>query len=219
MIERDDETKEGNKRTLASVSFSSAADAVAAVKRTFFSCFDSGWYLFNCVAVFLSSVCENWAMAGGTLRRWCRMTFCLWRRTYSGHLTKLVRSVWGRMSWPGPQAEFQEYQERDDDTTTHRYQKFLALASNKGFFFAFVVLLAPKGAAAGFLPVPDLALGWSLRRSDRCYPFSSREKEKTIALRSSNAVRTARVVDFIAQWLSRERVSTDFHAVLFGKVR
>ena len=67
--------KEG---TLASFSFSSATEA-AAVKRAFFSCFDSGRYSFNslnnCVAVFLSRVCENWAMAGGTLRRWCRMTF------------------------------------------------------------------------------------------------------------------------------------------------
>lgn len=36
-------------------------------------------YLFrslnNWVAVFLSKVCENCAMAGGTLRRWLRMTF------------------------------------------------------------------------------------------------------------------------------------------------
>ena len=97
-------TIRGNERTLASFSFSLAADTAAAVKRAFFSCFDSGRYLFNslnnCVAVFLSSVCKNWAMAGGTLRCWCRMTFCLWRRTYSGHLTKRVRSVWGQMSCP-----------------------------------------------------------------------------------------------------------------------
>ena len=32
-----------------------------------------------------------------------------------------------------------------------------------------MVLLAPKGAAAGFLPVPELALGWSLRQSKRCH--------------------------------------------------
>jgi hypothetical protein len=92
-----------------------------------------------------------------------------------------------------------------------------------------MVLLAPKGAAAGFLPVPDLALGWSLRRSERFYPFSSKEKEKTIALRSSNAVRTpTRRVGVgngpakcftakRAEELSRERVSTTFHAVLLGK--
>jgi hypothetical protein len=126
------------------------------------------------------------------------------------------------------QAEFQEFQGRDDDTNAP-IPKFLALASNKGFFFTLVVLLAPKGAAAGFFRVPDLALGWSLRRSERFYPFSSREKEKMIALRSSNAVRTpTRRVGvgngpakcFTAQRaeeLSRERVSTTFHAVLLGK--
>ena len=41
------------------------------VSRAFFSCLDSGLYLFKSwkswVAVFLSRVCENWAMAGGTL--------------------------------------------------------------------------------------------------------------------------------------------------------
>ena len=88
VIDRDDEMREGNERTLASFSFSSALNAAAAVKRASFSCFYSGRYLFNslnnCVTVFLSSVCQNWAMAGGTLRRWCRMTFCRWRRTYSG---------------------------------------------------------------------------------------------------------------------------------------
>ena len=79
VIERDDETREGNEQTLAS--FSSAADAAVAVERAFFSCIDSGRCLFNSlhnfVVVFLSKVCENWAMAGGTLRHWCRMTFCL----------------------------------------------------------------------------------------------------------------------------------------------
>lgn len=39
-------------------------------------------------------------MAGGTLRRWWRITFWRWRRTYSGHLTKRVRSDLGRISWP-----------------------------------------------------------------------------------------------------------------------
>jgi hypothetical protein len=166
-------TKRENEQTLASFSFSSAADAAAAVKRAFLSCFDSGRYLFNslnnCVAVFLSSVCENWAMAGGTLRRWCRMTFCLWRRTYSGHLTKRVRSVWGRMSWPGPKLSFSVT--REGTTRQRTDTEVLGISLEQGFFFALVVLLAPKGAAAGFLPVPDLALGWSLRRSERCLSF------------------------------------------------
>jgi hypothetical protein len=35
-----------------------------------------------------------------TLRRWLRITFCLWRRTYSGHLTKRVRSRLGARSPP-----------------------------------------------------------------------------------------------------------------------
>ena len=42
--------------------------------------------------------------------------------------------------------------------------KFLGADSNRGFFFACVFLLTPKGAAVGFLPVLVLALGgWSLR--------------------------------------------------------
>jgi hypothetical protein len=46
--------------------------------------------------------------------------------------------------------------------------KFLASATKRGFFFDFVALLAPKGAAAGFLPDPGFALGgWSLRRSQQ----------------------------------------------------
>ena len=71
VIDRDDEMREGNERTLASFSFSSALNAAAAVKRASFCRFYLGRYLFNslnnCVTVFLSSVCENWAMAGGTL--------------------------------------------------------------------------------------------------------------------------------------------------------
>lgn len=43
--------------------------------------------------------------------------------------------------------------------------KFLGVDSKRGFFAAFLDLLAPNGAAAGFLPDPALALGgWSLRR-------------------------------------------------------
>src|SRR6266849_1436079 len=42
-------------------------------------------------------------------------------------------------------------------------EKFLGRASNSGFFAVFAVLLAAKGAAAGFFPVPFLTGGWSLR--------------------------------------------------------
>jgi len=60
--------------------------------------------------------------------------------------------------------------------------KFLASAWKRGFFFDLVVLLAPNGAAAGFLPDPGLALGgWSLRRSQQCYL-----ERLTIAPRSSS---------------------------------
>ena len=53
---------------------------------------------------------------------------------------------------------------RDSQVSYLPMPKFLGVASKRGFFLAFADLLAPKGAAAGFLP--DLALGgWSLRRS------------------------------------------------------
>jgi hypothetical protein len=42
-------------------------------------------------------------------------------------------------------------------------------------------LLAPKGAAAGFLPVPVLALGWSLRR------VSQKQQNVAASARSSSA--------------------------------
>jgi hypothetical protein len=41
-------------------------------------------------------------------------------------------------------------------------EKYLARASNKGFFTRLEGLLAPKGAAAGLFPVPFLTGGWSL---------------------------------------------------------
>lgn len=82
----------------------SAISTARASRRTFFSCLVSPLYLLrrrkSWVAVFLSSVCANWAIAGGTLRRWWRMTFWRCRRTYSGHLTKRVRSVTGWIDWP-----------------------------------------------------------------------------------------------------------------------
>ena len=47
--------------------------------------------------------------------------------------------------------------------------KFLGWDSKRGFFFALVALLAPKGAAAGFFPVLALG-GWSWRRSQQSSP-------------------------------------------------
>jgi len=61
------------------------------------------------------------------------------------------------MSWPGPKLSIRATRERT--TRQHTDTKVLGVSLEQGFFFALVVLLAPKGAAAGFLPVPDLALG------------------------------------------------------------
>ena len=61
--------------------------------------------------------------------------------------------------------------------------KFLASGWKRGFFFDLAALLAPKGAAAGFLPDPGLALGgWSLRRSQQC-----KSRKFSNAPRSSSA--------------------------------
>jgi hypothetical protein len=58
-----------------------------------------------------------------TLRRWWRMTFWRWKRTYSGHLTKRVRSCLGAMSPPMP--------------------KVLGRASKRGFWAVFLATLVP----------------------------------------------------------------------------
>ena len=154
-------TERGNERTLASFSLSSAADAAAAVNLAFFSCFDSGRYLFNslnnCVAVFLSRVCENWAMAGGTLRRWCRITFFLWRRTYSGHLTKRVRSVWGRMSWPGPKLSFRAT--RETTTRQRTDTKVLGIGLEQKVLLRLGGLACTKGGRGGFLACSGFGFG------------------------------------------------------------
>ena len=40
--------------------------------------------LNSCIAVFLSRLCKTWAITGGTLRHWFRITFWHCRRIYSG---------------------------------------------------------------------------------------------------------------------------------------
>ena len=145
----------------ASFSLTSAADAAAAVNLAFFSCFDSGWYLLNslnnCIAVFLSRVCKNWVMAGGTLRHWCRMTFCLWRRTYSGHLTKRVRSVWGRMSWPTPKLSFRAT--RETTTQQRTDTKVLGISLERRALLRLGGLARTKGGRGGFLACSGLGFG------------------------------------------------------------
>ena len=66
--------------------------------------------------------------------------------------------------------------------------KFLDLAVKRGFFFALVPLLTPKGAAAGFLLDPGLALGgWSLRRSQQCKNNATRSSSAYFHTPSINA--------------------------------
>lgn len=50
--------------------------------------------------VFLSAARENWLMVPGTFSLFKRTDFCLWRRMYFGHLTKRVRSRFGKMFPP-----------------------------------------------------------------------------------------------------------------------
>merc|ERR1712194_616403 len=73
-------------------------------RRAFFSCLVSGLYLLRSLmslaAWLASTVWVNWLMVGGTLRRWSKMRFCLWMRTYLGHLTKRVRSLGFTISPP-----------------------------------------------------------------------------------------------------------------------
>ena len=87
--------------------------------------------LKSCAAVFLSRVLENWAMAGGTFRRCLRMTFWRWSRTYSGHFTKRVRSVLGRMSCPVEALRIccVEYLAQ-----TYRYQNYEVGTQTEGFW-------------------------------------------------------------------------------------
>lgn len=61
--------------------------------------------------------------------------------------------------------------------------KFLGVASKRGFFLALAALLAPKGAAAGFL-VPVFLGAWSLRRNQQL----ALDKEVNVEFRSSNVV-------------------------------
>merc|ERR1719433_1603422 len=104
-------------------------------KPLFFSSLVSGTYFFRSfkrlAAWFLSMAVLNWFKAGGTLRRINIIFFIRCKRTYFGHFTKRVRSVFGRMSPP--------------------MRKFFGVFSNNELFCTFFLLFA-KGAAATFLP-------------------------------------------------------------------
>ena len=83
----------------------SFATAFASI-RSFFCCLSSGRYLCSSLkrlsARFLSSVFENWLIAGGTLSRWYRILRARWMRMYLGHRTYRLRSRRGWTSWPIP---------------------------------------------------------------------------------------------------------------------
>ena len=56
------------------------------------------------------------------------MTFCLCRRTYSGHLTKRVKSFLGAMSPPGSQRILSQ----EEETDTHRCRRSWASSRREG---------------------------------------------------------------------------------------
>mmetsp|Transcript_2195 Transcript_2195/g.6541 ORF Transcript_2195/g.6541 Transcript_2195/m.6541 type:complete len:215 (-) Transcript_2195:12-656(-) len=89
---------------VAGGSWPAALASARPLRRSALVALSSGWYFMSSLkhsaAWFLSRVVVNWLSAGGTLRRSLRIFFCLWSRTYRGHLTKRLRSRVGRMSPP-----------------------------------------------------------------------------------------------------------------------
>jgi hypothetical protein len=133
-------------------------------------------------------------MAGGTFRRWERIVFWRWKRTYSGHLTKRVRSVLCWMSWPSYEGEgMRDLLGTATQTPSIPMPKFLGRDSKSGFLTCLVDLPAAPGARAGVLPVPFFG-GWSSRRetvSERVQACGRATPRTAPALmtRSSNARR------------------------------
>jgi len=74
------------------------------VRRALLCLESSGEYFFKSLnktfVWFLSRALENWAIVGGTLILVRRILFCLWKVMYLGHLTNLVRFLFGCMSLP-----------------------------------------------------------------------------------------------------------------------
>jgi hypothetical protein len=77
-----------------------------------------------------SQALVNWLSAGGTLSLFMRILFCLWTRMYLGHLTNLVRSLFGWMALPIP--------------------NFLGVLSKRPFLWTCFFLPAPLPAAPVF---------------------------------------------------------------------
>lgn len=70
-----------------------------------------------------SQALVNWLSAGGTFSLFIRILFCLWTRMYLGHLTNLVRSLFGWTDLPTP--------------------NFLGVLSNKPFLWTCFFFPAP----------------------------------------------------------------------------
>ena len=100
-----------------------------------------------------------------------------------------VRSVWGRMSWSGPKLIFKALREK---TTRQRTDtKVLGMSLKQRVLLRLGGLARTKGGRGGFLAFSGFGFGLVIETKSAMFIlFFSREKEKTIALRSSNAVRT-----------------------------
>lgn len=104
--------------------------------------------------VWRSSVCVNWLMVGGTLRRLYKIACCRCNRMYFGHLTKCVKSRFGWMSWPMPKF------------FGRRRRSGLGARRAAEDFFA-------ESAAGGPLVLTPPGLNWDgfLTPSGTCLPF------------------------------------------------
>jgi len=84
-----------------------------------------------------SQALVNWLSAGGTFSLFMRILFCLWTRMYLGHLTNLVKSLFGWTALPTV--------------------NFLGVLSNRPLFWTF--FLAPPLEVPVFLVVGATFLG------------------------------------------------------------
>mmetsp|Transcript_27886 Transcript_27886/g.37246 ORF Transcript_27886/g.37246 Transcript_27886/m.37246 type:complete len:207 (+) Transcript_27886:354-974(+) len=113
-----------------------AAAAAACSRRSALASLVSGRYLTrtfrSSAAWFLSTVRSNMWIAGGTFSLWSRIFFCLWKRTFLGHLTKRERS-------------------RPVPRTSPPIRRFLGLAEKRGLATAAALGFAVVFALAGIL--------------------------------------------------------------------
>lgn len=123
--------------------------------------------------VCLSRAWVNWFRGGGTFSRWNNTAFCLWSLIYRGHLTNLLKSLFGWISWPDNKNKtWIRLQPRRDEIikgikyNMNKYTpmpKFFVRFSNRGLTTLLVsTFLVAKGAAATFF-FPFLPLGWKFK--------------------------------------------------------